>query len=107
MENKEACGCGPAQALWQAPLAKHPKVAFLAGGEDVGLSERILDLCHLQCFIPGAECPLALGADLRRDLGQVGYNPTLNLAHAVVIALYERHRQLACFGAGSTTDAPK
>ncbi|CAE8733834.1 unnamed protein product, partial [Polarella glacialis] len=97
LENREACSDGaaapPAIALWDAPL-DGDRVVFIAGGEDCGLSDDLLSICDHQCFVPGASCKLAVGKAERDKLGQVGQNPTLNLAHAVVIALYERRRQL-------------
>merc|ERR1712194_253633 len=87
LENSEACAVGqqapPVLPLWEAPLGQQ-RLAFLVGSEDTGLPRTMLELCDLQAFIPGAECSLA----------QEGHNPTLNLAHAAVIALYERRRQL-------------
>lgn len=99
LENKEACsvrqGAGAPQRIWDAPLGRPERLLFLAGGEETGLSPELLNLCDGQCFIPGAECPLAIGQAFREELGQEGQNPSMNLAHAVVIALYERRRQLA------------
>uniref|UniRef100_A0A7S0B8L7 tRNA/rRNA methyltransferase SpoU type domain-containing protein n=1 Tax=Pyrodinium bahamense TaxID=73915 RepID=A0A7S0B8L7_9DINO len=99
LENKEACcvceDVPPAMPLWDTPLGTCDRVLFLAGGEDRGLPRTLLGLSDYQCYIPAAACPLATCADQRRALGQEGQNPSLNLAHAVVIALYERRRQLA------------
>lgn len=99
LENQEACrddeAAPPAVALWDGPLGAHNRVLLLAGGEHSGLPRALLGLCDCQCYVPAAPCPLAAGAEQRRALGQAGQNPSLNLAHALVLALYERRRQLA------------
>jgi len=103
LENCEACS--PKEddtlvtALWDAPLACVRRLLFVAGGEDRSLAPEILRLCDHQCYVPGVSHPPTLvGANTRaarRELGEHWHNPTLNLAHAVVIALYERRRQVA------------
>mmetsp|Transcript_11825 Transcript_11825/g.24526 ORF Transcript_11825/g.24526 Transcript_11825/m.24526 type:complete len:327 (-) Transcript_11825:79-1059(-) len=99
LENREACcddeAAPPTVALWDGPLGAHDRVLLLAGGEHSGLPRALLGLCDCQCYVPAAPCPLAAGAERRRALGQAGQNPSLNLAHALVLALYERRRQLA------------
>ncbi|CAJ1328849.1 unnamed protein product [Effrenium voratum] len=91
LENLEACdGESEPLALWAAPLSAE-RVLFVAGGENHSLRPELLALCDVQCFIPSASCPLTPGTGWD---GDETHNPSLNLAHAVVIALYERRRQL-------------
>lgn len=100
LENKEACednspnSASRTCALWNAPL-QGEKVLFIAGGESVGLSMELLAKCNFKCFIPAVECPLARAKEAREIMFQDGINPSLNMAQAVGIALYERKRQLA------------
>ncbi|CAK9005863.1 ATP synthase subunit delta, partial [Durusdinium trenchii] len=76
--------------LWCCKALAAPRVVFVAGGEAQSLRRDVLELCDWQCYIPAASCPLV--GDIQDEQT---HNPTLNLAHAVVIALYERRRQLA------------
>jgi len=98
LENMESCSQAPSAPpvypVWDAPLGQHARLLFLAGGEDKSLAPEIICMCDFQCYVPAVECSLAAGAAARRELGQTGQNPTLNLAHAVVLAIYERRRQL-------------
>eukprot|EP00930_Biecheleria_cincta_P099678 TRINITY_DN9128_c0_g1_i1.p1 TRINITY_DN9128_c0_g1~~TRINITY_DN9128_c0_g1_i1.p1 ORF type:complete len:311 (+),score=48.39 TRINITY_DN9128_c0_g1_i1:31-963(+) len=107
LENREVCIDGarapPSMAIWDAPLAESERLLFLAGSEDCGLSDELLQFCDMQAYIPGAACDLAPGKSERQKLGQQGQNPSLNLAHAVVIALYERRWQVICKGGIANT----
>eukprot|EP00439_Symbiodinium_sp_Y106_P085247 s97_g27.t4 len=93
LENLEACSI-PSSALWSSPLS-HSKLCFVAGGEAQSLSPEILDMCDQQCHIPALNFDMAGTKSERLQLGQESHTPSLNLAHAVVIALYERRRQLS------------
>lgn len=97
LENLEACSPSepyPATvSLWNLQLPLNaPRLAFVAGGEAQSLQLDLLQLCDWQSYIPAARCPLNVK---EQNVGEETHNPTLNLAHAVVIALYERRRQLA------------
>ncbi|CAE7268308.1 atpD [Symbiodinium sp. CCMP2456] len=96
LENLEACSV-PSLPLWSSPLS-HSKLCFVAGGEAQSLSTEILDMCDQQCHIPALNFDMAGTKSERLELGQESHTPSLNLAHAVVIALYERRRQLSLEG---------
>lgn len=106
LENVEACldeaDAPPQLPIWDAALgARGSRVLLIAGGEDCGLGPEVLRCCDFQCYVPSSTpCSLAIGAALRQELGEEGQNPTMNVAGAATVAVYERLRQLHTTPAG-------